>query len=98
MNETTSAVEVIKAAADATTTIAADVKSAGTTAISRLKSWPMWLGIASAIWMFMTAMGIPSQIGLTSDTFNAAIGALGAVLVALGAVNNPTTTGLSTND
>jgi len=96
--ETPEAVTVLKAAADAAATIASDVKSAGATSISRLKSWPMWLGIAGAVWMFISALGIPSQIGLASDTFNTAIGSLGAVLVAFGAVNNPTTAGLSTND
>jgi len=96
--EAPEAVRVLKAAADAAATIATDIKSAGTTSISRLKSWPMWLGIAGAVWMFMSALGISSQIGLTSDTFNTAIGTLGAVLAAFGAVNNPTTAGLSTND
>lgn len=98
VGKTPEAVTVLKAAADAAATITSDVKSAGATSINRLKSWPMWLGIAGAVWMFISALGIPSQIGLTSDTFNAAISSLGAVLVAFGAVNNPTTEGLSTND
>ncbi len=94
---TPNAFTVLKAAADATGTIVADVKSAGTTTISRLKSWPMWIGILGAVWMFLSALGIPAKIGLSSDTYSAAIGAAGAVLVALGVVNNPTTAGFSTN-
>ena len=95
---TPNAVTVLKSAADATSAIVADVKSAGTGTISRLKSWPMWIGILGAVWMFLSALGIPAKIGLSSDTYNSAIGAAGAVLVALGVVNNPTTAGLSTKE
>ena len=95
---TTRTSTVLKAAADATTTIVADVKSGGISTISRLKSWPMWIGILGAVWMFLSALGIPAKIGLSSDTYNSAIGAAGAVLVALGVVNNPTTAGLSTKE
>jgi phi LC3 family holin len=96
--ETPNAVTILKSAADAAEAIAADVKAAGSTTISRLKSWPMWVGILGAVWMFLSALGIPAKIGLSSDTYNSAIGAAGAVLVALGVVNNPTTAGLSTKE
>ena len=97
-NTTENTVTTDSAAVDATTTIVADVKSGGISTISRLKSWPMWIGILGAVWMFLSALGIPAKIGLSSDTYNSAIGAAGAVLVALGVVNNPTTAGLSTKE
>lgn len=68
-------------------------KTSGTSADtkqSRLKSWPMWLGILSAIWMLALALGIPQRIGLTNDAYSNIITAIGTILTLLGVVNNPT--------
>lgn len=87
--------DVITAAAEATEAISNNVSSAGITRASRLKSWPMWTGIISALWVFLTVLGVPAQIGITSETFNVAVSAAGTVLTLLGVVVNPTTTGVT---
>lgn len=57
---------------------------------SRLKSWPMWLGILSAIWLLASTFGLPQKIGLTNDAYNNVVSAIGTILALLGVVNNPT--------
>ena len=57
---------------------------------SRWKSWTMWLGIFGALWVLATATGLTAKIGITSDTYNTVIGAVGTILTLLGIVNNPT--------
>jgi len=57
---------------------------------NRLKSWPMWLGILSALWMLASTLGIPQKIGMTNDVYNNVITAIGTILTLLGVVNNPT--------
>ena len=57
---------------------------------SRLKSWPMWLGILSALWMLASTLGLPQEVGLTNDLYSNIITAIGTILTLLGVVNNPT--------
>ena len=57
---------------------------------SRWKSWPMWLGILSALWMLASALGLPQRIGLTNDAYRDIITAIGTILTLFGVVNNPT--------
>jgi len=61
-----------------------------TTTQSRFKSWAMWSGIAGAVWLILSAIGVPEKIGLTNDTFNTIVSAVGTILTLLGIVNNPT--------
>jgi len=57
---------------------------------NRFKSWAMWAGIAGAVWLILSALGVPEKIGLTNDTFNTIVSAVGTILTLLGIMNNPT--------
>ncbi len=61
-----------------------------TTKQNRFRSWPMWLGIFGALWTLAAATGLTANIGITNDTYNTIIGAVGTILTLLGIVNNPT--------
>jgi len=61
-----------------------------TTAQPKYKSWTLWLSVLGALWVIGSAFGVPAKIGLTSDTWAAIINGVGAILIALGIVNNPT--------
>lgn len=60
---------------------------------NRFRSWVMWSGIAGAIWLIVSALGLPQKIGLTNDTYITVVNAIGAILTLLGVVNNPTDKG-----
>lgn len=57
------------------------------------KSWAVWLSIAGLISVLFSATGLFEKMGMTSDTFNTVIEAIGTILVAFGIVNNPTAKG-----
>lgn len=57
---------------------------------NRFKSWALWVSVAGALWVIASAFGIPEQIGLTNETFNKVLNALGTILIGFGVVNNPT--------
>ena len=57
---------------------------------NRWRSWPMWTGIAGAVWVLLSTAGLPQQIGLTNDTYITILNAVGTILTLLGIVNNPT--------
>ncbi|MFB0920016.1 MAG: phage holin [Oscillospiraceae bacterium] len=57
---------------------------------NRMKSWPMWLGILSALWLLASTLGLPQKIGLTNEAYNNIVSAIGTILALLGVVNNPT--------
>ena len=57
---------------------------------SRWKSWALWAGIAGALWLIASALGVPEKIGLTNETFNTIVSSIGTILTLLGVVNNPT--------
>ena len=67
----------------------------GDKTIPRWKSWPMWLGILGALWALCAATGLTVELGITSDTYNTVITAVGTILTLLGVVVNPTTTGIT---
>ena len=48
------------------------------------------MSVAGAVWVILSAFGIPQEIGMTNETYNAVLNGVGAVLIALGIVNNPT--------
>lgn len=56
------------------------------------KSWTMWVSIAGAFWLILNSFGIPQKLGFTADTYNTVFNAIGIILIALGIVNNPTST------
>ncbi len=57
---------------------------------NRFKSWALWVSVAGALWVILSAFGVPEIIGLTSESFNAILDSIGAILIAFGIVNNPT--------
>jgi len=57
---------------------------------NRFKSWAMWLSVAGAVWVIMSAFGLPEKWGLDRGTFDSVLNAIGAILIAFGILNNPT--------
>ena len=58
--------------------------------LERFKSWATWVAVAGAVWVLLSAFGVPEKIGITSEGWNAALNALGTLLTVFGIVNNPT--------
>ena len=50
----------------------------------------MWSGIAGALWLIFSALGLPQKVGLTNDSYVTIVNAIGTILTLLGVVNNPT--------
>lgn len=57
---------------------------------NRLKSWAVWLSAAGALWVILSAFGLPEKVGITSEMWNDALNALGSILVGFGILNDPT--------
>lgn len=57
---------------------------------NRFKSWALWVSVFGALWVILSAFGVPEMIGLEENTYTTVIDAVGAVLIAFGIVNNPT--------
>jgi phi LC3 family holin len=57
---------------------------------NRFKSWALWVSVAGAVWVVLSAFGLTEKIGITNETWNAILNATGTILIALGIVNNPT--------
>ena len=57
---------------------------------NRFKSWATWLAAAGALWLLLSAFGVPEMIGVTETLWNTILNALGTLLVAFGILNNPT--------
>ena len=58
--------------------------------LPRLKSWGTWVTVAGAVWIVLSAFGLPEKWGMTETGFNGTLNAVGTVLVAFGILNNPT--------
>ena len=58
--------------------------------LPRFKSWATWVSVAGAIWILLSSFGLPEKWGMTIDSFNNGLNAVGALLVAFGILNNPT--------
>ena len=58
--------------------------------LNRFRSWATWVAVAGALWVLLSAFGIPAKLGITSDGWNAALNAVGGLLTVFGIVNNPT--------
>ena len=56
----------------------------------RWKSWALWLSVLGALGVIFSALGVFEKIGISSDTFEAVVNAIGTILIAFGIVNNPT--------
>lgn len=57
---------------------------------NRLKSWAVWASAIGAVWVILSAFGLPKKCGITDETFNLVLNAVGTILVGFGILNNPT--------
>lgn len=57
---------------------------------NRLKSWAVWSSAVGALWLILSAFGLPQKWGVTNETFKIVLDAIGTILVGFGILNNPT--------
>ena len=57
---------------------------------NRLKSWAVWASAIGAVWIILSAFGLPAKWGITNETFKMVLDAVGSILVGFGILNNPT--------
>lgn len=57
---------------------------------NRFKSWALWVSVAGAIWVILSVFNVPEKIGITNQTFNTILDAVGTILIGFGICNNPT--------
>jgi uncharacterized membrane protein len=60
---------------------------------SRWKSWAVWCSAIGAIWIILSALGLPAKWGITDETFKTVLDAVGVILTGFGILNNPTDAG-----
>ena len=56
----------------------------------RWKSWAVWLSVLGAVWVILSAFGLPEKWGISEGVFKSVVDALGVILTAFGILNNPT--------
>lgn len=57
---------------------------------NRLKSWALWVSVVGALWTILAAFGLTDKIGITNETLQTVLNAVGTILIGFGIVNNPT--------
>ena len=57
---------------------------------NRFKSWALWVSVAGAVWIILSAFGLPEKWGIAETTFKTVLDAIGTILIAFGICNNPT--------
>lgn len=57
---------------------------------NRFKSWVVWSSAIGAVWIVLSAFGLPQKWGVTNETFKMVLDAIGTILVGFGILNNPT--------
>ena len=57
---------------------------------SRWKSWAVWCSAIGALWVILSAFGLPEKWGITSETFKTVLDAVGVILTGFGILNDPT--------
>lgn len=57
---------------------------------NRFRSWALWVSVAGAVWVILTAFGLPQVWGISDSTFSNVLNAVGTILIAFGILNNPT--------
>lgn len=57
---------------------------------SRWKSWAVWCSAIGALWVILSAFGLPAKWGITDATFKTVLDAVGVILTGFGILNNPT--------
>jgi len=56
----------------------------------RWRSWAVWLSVAGAVWIILSAFGLPEKWGIEEGTFRSVLNAVGTILTGFGILNNPT--------
>jgi uncharacterized membrane protein len=57
---------------------------------NRFKSWALWLSVIGAVWVILSAFGLPQKWGLSEGVFKTVVDAVGTILIGFGILNNPT--------
>lgn len=57
---------------------------------NRFKSWALWLSVIGAVWVILSAFGLPQKWGITEGVFKTVVDAIGTILIGFGILNNPT--------
>jgi uncharacterized membrane protein len=57
---------------------------------NRFKSWALWVSVAGAVWVILSAFGLPQKWGIAEGTFKNVLDAIGTILIGFGICNNPT--------
>ena len=61
-----------------------------TTPQNRFKSWAVWCSAIGAVWIILSALGLPEKWGITNETFTTILDAVGVILTGFGILNDPT--------
>lgn len=57
---------------------------------NRFRSWALWLSVAGALWVILSAFGITEKIGIEKGQYDELLNCVGSVLIMFGICNNPT--------
>lgn len=57
---------------------------------NRFRSWALWLSVIGAVWVILSAFGLPAKWGLEEGVFKTVVDAVGTILIGFGILNNPT--------
>jgi uncharacterized membrane protein len=57
---------------------------------NRFRSWALWLSVIGAVWVILSAFGLPQKWGLSEGVFKTVVDAIGTILIGFGILNNPT--------
>lgn len=57
---------------------------------NRFRSWAVWVSAIGAVWVILSAFGLPQKWGISDATFKTVLDAVGTILVGFGILNNPT--------
>lgn len=56
----------------------------------RWRSWAVWVSVAGALWVILSAFGLTEKWGIQESTFKTVLDAVGTILIGFGILNNPT--------
>lgn len=55
----------------------------------RWRSWALWVSVAGAVWVILSAFGLPEKWGIAETTYKTVLDAVGSILIAFGICNSP---------
>lgn len=55
----------------------------------RWRSWALWVSVAGAVWVILSAFGLPQKWGIEETTYKTVLDAVGTILIAFGLLNSP---------